>query len=204
MLKDKNFNIIKKVLISTPRLPLAGENRKIFRYKGLSKLLPLYFLSTITDLHRECDEFNQWFVGFSDGESNFSIVPKLDNNRIKINRFSFIFAIRLHKDDLYVLTYIKTKLGIGNVSVSNNECKFAVTDKAGINKLIYIFEKYNLNSSKYLDYIDFRKAFNLYHEREEILTKQLKGKILELKNNMNSNRTNFNMPVAHKVIITKS
>ena len=201
MLKHKNLNIIKKVVKTTYYSPLAKKN---FKFKTLNKFLPVCYFSTSSDLHKHYFEFNQWFVGFSDGESNFSIVPKLDNNGIKINRFTFMFVISLHIDDLNVLMYIKTELGIGNVSVNNNECKFVVTDKIGINKLIYIFEKHNLNSSKYLDYFDFRKAFKLYHGREGILTEQLKSKILELKNNMNTNRNKFNMPIAHKVVIRKS
>jgi len=71
-----------------------------------------------------------------------------------------------------------------------------------IKNLISIFSKYNLNTSKYLDFSDFNLAFTLYQKREK-LTDALLSKLLELKNNMNTKRINFNMPENH-VLITKS
>lgn len=148
-------------------------------------------------------DFQAWFVGFSDAESNFSIVPKLDSEG-NLNRFTFVFTIGLHVDDVEALEYIQSKLNIGNVRVYKDECKFIVTKRDDICKLITLFDTYNLNTSKYLDYLDFKKAFNLYKDREGFLTEELKNKILELKEGMNTKRKNFNMPVEHKIIITKS
>lgn len=74
-------------------------------------------------------DFQAWFVGFSDAESNFSIVPKLDsegNLNPRRGRFTFIFAIGLHVDDVEALEYIQSKLNIGNVRVYKDECKFIV------------------------------------------------------------------------------
>ena len=72
-----------------------------------------------------------------------------------------MFKIALHKNDSDVLKYISSKLGIGKVRLYKNECIFNVTDKEGIKFLISIFDKYNLYTTKYLDYLDFKKAFNL-------------------------------------------
>lgn len=149
----------------------------------------------------DVEEFYKWFVGFSDAESSFGIFPRL-NKKTKIESFSFKFTIGLHKDDLYALNYIKSKLGIGYVYSYNDSKTFIVTKKEDIQKLISIFDKYTLNTSKYLDFIDFKKAFILYHKREN-LTEELIAQILELKNNMNTNRTNFNIPENH-IVITKS
>jgi len=143
------------------------------------------------------DKFYQWFSGFSDGESNFSIVPNYVENGNKINKFNFRFTIGLHIDDKYVLTYIQKLLGVGYLYENDKECKFIVSDKEGIIKLINIFDNYNLNTTKYLDYLDFKKAFDLYHNKNEVLTEQLANKLIELKNGMNSNRTNFDMPANH-------
>jgi len=79
---------------------------------------------------------------------------------------------------------------------------FVVTKKEDIQKLISLFSKYTLNTSKYLDFWNFKEAFNLYHTREK-LTEELIAKVLELKNSMNTKRTNFNMPENH-IVITKS
>lgn len=62
------------------------------------------------------NEFNQWFVGFSDGESSFSIT---EDNRGQNTRFNFRFIIGLHIDDKPLLEFIKTELGCG--SITNNK-----------------------------------------------------------------------------------
>lgn len=95
--------------------------------------------------------------GFSD-ESSF-IIPKsklrtlLESKSSKINWFSFMFKIALHKDDIDALIRIQTNLNFGKVSLDKDECKFVVT-KEEIKKFIFIFDRYNLNTTKYLDYID--------------------------------------------------
>lgn len=148
------------------------------------------------------DNFYQWFAGFSDGESNFSIIPNYAENGDKILKFNFRFTIGLHIDDKNVLIRIQNLLGVGYIYENNNECKFIVSDKQGIIKLISIFDNYNLNTTKYLDYLDFKKAFNMYYNRNEVLTEQLIDKLIELKNGMNSNRINFDMPSNHIKITT--
>lgn len=147
-------------------------------------------------------KFKEWFVGFSDGLSNFSIVPKYDLSVSKINRFTFAFSIRLHIDDKNVLVYIRNRLSIGSINESGEECKFSVTDKEGIEKLLNIFDEYKLNTTKYLDYLDFKEAFNLYHKRDGLLTEELKERIIELKSGMNLNRSIIDMPKDHIKITT--
>ena len=63
----------------------------------------------------------------------------------------------------------------------------------GIEKLIQIFERYNLNTTKYLDYLDFKKAFIIYKE-QNLKIDLVKDAILEFKKNMNKNRVNFLRP----------
>jgi hypothetical protein len=53
------------------------------------------------------ERFLQWFVGFSDGESSFNIVPMYDKSGNKLNKFSFRFQIGLHIDDKNVLISIQ-------------------------------------------------------------------------------------------------
>jgi hypothetical protein len=151
--------------------------------------------------------FLQWFVGFTDAEGNF-IINSLKNTKLDVSRFSFMFKITLHQDDEAVLKYINDKLGIGGVRSYKNECIFNVTDKEGIALLISIFDKYNLNTTKHLDFLDFKEAFYIYWSREknsnEGLLSSVKEKILELKNKMNTNRINFDRPKNSPIIITKN
>ncbi len=114
--------------------------------------------------------------------------------------FNFKFSIGLHIDDLPVLNYIKDKLGFGSVYAYKYNCYYNVTRKEDILKIISIFDIYTLNSSKRLDYLDLKKAFYLYNNRTE-LSKELINQILELKNSMNTQRTNFELP---QVNISKS
>lgn len=125
-------------------------------------------------------KFYKWFSGFTDAEGTFMIVPS-------IKGFSFKFSIGLHIDDLNVLNNIKDKLGFGNIYISNNTCHFNVTRKDDILKLINIFDIYLLNSTKRFDYLDFKKAYYLYEDRDE-LTQELTNQILYIKSNMNNSR----------------
>lgn len=155
--------------------------------------------------HDHCtEEFYKWFVGFSDAESMFSISPIINNKlHTKIEGFSFKFQIGLHKDDLDALNYIKSKLDVGYVYAYKDTQTFIVSNKEGINKLIYIFDKYPLNTSKYLDYLSFKKAFTLYGKRVKF-TEELISQILELKHEMNTKRLDFSMPINHQIAISKS
>lgn len=149
--------------------------------------------------------FLQWFVGFTDAEGNFIINRLLKKDSLNISSFSFLFKISLHKDDEEVLRYIKDKLGVGGVRLYKDECIFNVTDQKGIALLISIFDKYNLNTSKYLDYLDFKEAFLFYVNRDKSLKPSaVKDKTLELKNKMNTNRVDFDRPENSKIVITKS
>ena len=152
----------------------------------------------------EWENFLSWFVGFSDAEANFIINSLLKKDRVTISRFSFMFKIALHKDDADVLGYIHKRLAIGNVRFYKNECIFNVTDREGIELLVSIFDKYNLNTTKHLDYLDFKEAFNLYLNREkDVKVELIKDTILDLKNKMNTNRVNFDRPENSKIVITK-
>ena len=115
-----------------------------------------------------------------------------------------MFKIALHQDDTDVLEYIHRRLAIGHVRSYKTECIFNVTDREGIKLLISIFDKYNLNTTKYLDYLDFKEAFNLHINKDKDLeTKSIKDAIIELKNQMNTNRVNFDRPENFKIVITK-
>nr|YP_009262039.1 LAGLIDADG endonuclease [Chrysoporthe austroafricana]AMX22114.1 LAGLIDADG endonuclease [Chrysoporthe austroafricana] len=172
-------------------------------------------INSRNNLDASLSEFYQWFVGFSDGESSFQIqVRYTDASKTIVRGINFSFTIALHVDDLAILQFIKDKLGIGNIVVkrSGDVCVFTVTNKEGLYELLSIFDKYNLNTTKYLDYQDFRKAFLLYHERDvkeyNKDKNKIKDQIVELKNGMNSQRTFFDMfrvsPRGNKLAITKS
>jgi len=152
--------------------------------------------------------FYQWFVGFCDAESSFMIQPVLDSNNV-IRKITWKFSIELHIDDLEVLKYIKSNLGLGNIRINKNKCIFTITDSEGTNMLIAIFDKYNLNTTKFLDYLNFKESFLLYQRRNKQIMDigskiELANRILQLKNSMNTKRTNSSMPLDHKINISKA
>ena len=66
-------------------------------------------------------------------------------------------------------------LGKVNVRSNQNRCDYYVQ------KFLYIydtiiphFDKYPLNNSKELDFLDFKKAVSLYKENKKIVLKKLK------------------------------
>ena len=67
-----------------------------------------------------------------------------------------------------------------------------------------MFEKFSLNTTKYLDYLDFKKAFFLFKNRKSngSSIQQIYLNIIELKKGMNSNRVHFVLPKNHSIIIT--
>lgn len=118
-----------------------------------------------------------------------------------------MFKIALHKDDIDALIRIQTNLNFGKVSLKMNVNLFLKKKKSTkeeIKKFIFIFDRYNLNTTKYLDYIDFNKAFLIYHGRDGLVSQELKEQILALKNGMNTLRSDFNMPPNHQISINKN
>lgn len=144
-------------------------------------------------------DFIEWFRGFTDAEGHFRFI----NDRV--NRFNFEFVIELHKDDIKVLKYIHHTLGIGNVTTSGTRAKvyFRVRSKSELSMIIAIFSKYNLNSTKHLNFLAFAQAFMLYNKNiSRVARKELKPILCEIIRNMNSKRTEYYMPPSHKISIS--
>lgn len=121
-----------------------------------------------------------------------------------IHSFSFEFEIHLHIDEKNLLDNICHFLGIGKVYLreKSNSCCFVVGNEKDIRVLLEIFDNYKINGIKYLDYVNFRKAFLLYFDRIGALTDAMRTEILELQNSANTSRTDFSMPSDHQVKIT--
>ena len=54
-----------------------------------------------------------------------------------------------------------------------DECIFSVTNQKGMALLIEIFDKYNLNTTKFLDYLDLKEAFLFYTNRSKDLNPEM-------------------------------
>jgi len=89
-------------------------------------------------------------------------------------------------------------LGIGSVGTSGQASYFRVTKQQELFILREILEAYQLNSTKYLNYLAFYKALDLYTKTRHKTT-ELLGEILTIKNSMNTNRSNFELPKSKKL-----
>ena len=141
---------------------------------------------------REMNNFYEWLSGFTDAEGSFYIAIS--------NSCAFRFQINLHKDDVDLLYYIHRTLGFGEVRSYNNYSSFTVTRLKDIALLLKIFNDYPLQGSKWLNYKDFTKAFELYVNSDK--GSNIIKEILEIKNGMNKSRTDFKIPKDKEINIT--
>jgi hypothetical protein len=142
-------------------------------------------------------EFNQWFTGFADGESNFYIA-------IQKTVISFRFGIKLHIDDKEALEFIKYRLNCGNIFTHPDlrSASFELNNISDIKTiLIPLFDKFPLNGVKYLDYLAFKKAIDIKFDESISKSKKLEL-ITALKDSMNTKRVNFDTPSSHTIRIT--
>ena len=130
----------------------------------------------------------QWFVGFTDGEGNFHI--SLDSKKSFVR---FRFKIALHADDLNVLKNIQSKLGIGSARLESDgkTAVFVVQNlDQSKNVLIPIFDRYNLQSVKVLDYLSFKEAIDIKENSGKLSNDQF-NRIQSIKESMNFKRTDY-------------
>ena len=148
------------------------------------------------------DDFLDWLRGITDAEGCFYIAKKYNLNRDKV-RFDFYFKITLHVDDREALEFIHKILKIGRVHKNSegDEFNFIVSKQEDVAKIIVIFDKHVLNTSKYLNYRDWRKAFLLYKNRNN-LDDKLVNEILKIKEQMNNNRSDYTFPAEHEISIS--
>ena len=106
---------------------------------------------------------------------------------------------------------------MGEVRDRGSNAIFTIRAQQDIDELLEILSKYPLNSKKYLDFSDFKRAFELYTSSKtktpELILPEGTPKVPEgprfageditrIKDGMNKGRTNFSMPTEHKYRIT--
>ncbi len=151
--------------------------------------------------------FEQWLVGFTDGDGNFHISHQGD-------KWGLSYKLAQSRYNLRILHYIKKQLGVGSITKDGTKAQFFIRDRKTIEKvLLPIFDKYPLLTTKYFDYVKFKKALTIINN--DNLSKQDKNvKLLTLKNSKVNNDyispawNNTNFPLANldsvKQVITKS
>lgn len=114
--------------------------------------------------------FEEWLVGMTDGDGTFSIVRQN-------GKWSLAYKITQSRYNLRVLFYIKKQLGVGSVTKDNTKGQFFIRDRKKLETVIFpIFDRYPLLTSKYFNYLKFKKAFYILEDAN--LTKDEKDQRL--------------------------
>jgi len=109
---------------------------------------------------------NYWFVGFSDVSANFQIKLKKNspiiNSQESISDLKIKLNLQIIKEDNDILLYIKNYFG-GHILYDklNNNYIYNSDSLGSAKKLINFFDKYHLQSSKYVNYLKWRKSYIL-------------------------------------------
>jgi hypothetical protein len=118
--------------------------------------------------------FEEWLVGFTDGDGNFHISRQVVNETTKWN---LGFKIAQSKYNARVLNYIKGNLGVGSITEDGDKVQFFIRNRKTIETVIIpIFDKYSLLTTKHFDYLKLRKALFVLNNDE--LTKEEKDQEL--------------------------
>nr|YP_010714060.1 LAGLIDADG homing endonuclease [Fuscoporia gilva]WDD39623.1 LAGLIDADG homing endonuclease [Fuscoporia gilva] len=118
------------------------------------------------------DLFYQWLVGFTDGDGSFSIIRQNNTWNLTYNLGQSTYNLR-------ILHYIKKQLKAGSIYVEKNgSCAhFRIRDLQTLNKIVFpIFDKYPLLTSKYYNYLKFKKAYEILINKD--LTIEEKDKLI--------------------------
>lgn len=100
--------------------------------------------------------FEEWLVGFVDGDGTFNVY--INPQETKIN---FTFKIGQSFYNIKLLYLIKSKLGVGDINLKegSNSAAYRLRNKEFIlKKIIPIFDKYPLLTSKRFDYLKFKEC----------------------------------------------
>jgi len=142
----------------------------------------------------ERDKFNlpdnlnpNWVSGFTAGDGGFSINVRQGAVLKQKVYFSFRFHVAQHSRDILLMRLFIKFFGCGAVNIrsTSNRCDFCVQDLSKIYGIIIPhFETYPLLNIKTLDFLDFKKAAELY-KFDKVNSCEA---INNIRNNMNSKR----------------
>jgi hypothetical protein len=115
--------------------------------------------------------------------------------------YGFKFQIQLHIDDLKVLHFIHSTLAMGNIYITGSAARFVITSAKDTEKILNIFTKHTLNTHKLMNFLDFKKAFEIYTS-SRLKTDDMLNKVEEIRLKMNKLRVDFTMPPCYSIHIT--
>ena len=156
--------------------------------------------------------FTPWYItGFSDGEGSFQItIQDLKGKGLTGFKPFLEFKITQKNDSVGVLFEIQKFFNCGRICIDNRKSdtmKFVITNVDDlVYKLVPHFDKYQLVTSKYLNYIDFKSALILLKNKEHFKYEGIQ-KLKLIKSTMNKARSfedKYNYCLSNKVSLDPS
>ena len=187
--KDKNAYLYiisnKEGIIKTINL-INGKLRTINKFNQvINNILSntKYYEEKVEFKINDYNDFNNhWIAGFSDADASFQIKIINRDNKIKPEiRLNF----QIDQKDNNLLLSIKDIFG-GNIGYRENQDTYyyGSTSFGSAKKVINYFDNFHLQSSKYINYLKWRKAYIIIQNKDH-LTETGIEKIKKLKNSMN-------------------
>ena len=139
-------------------------------------------------LNKNNDLKNHWLAGFSDADASFQVklIQREKRKEVRLN-----FQIDQKKEDLLIL--IKNFLG-GNIGYRKNQDTYyyGSTSFGSAKKVINYFDFHHLLSSKYVNYLKWRKVYVIIQNKDHLNNEGL-VKISKLKMTMNNKLNSANL-----------
>ena len=143
--------------------------------------------NVIVDVKNSGIKLSPWFVtGFADAESSFSMSVFKSKTAAVGWAIEPCFIITLHKKDIELLNKIQLFFGVGSVStVGDKTARYRVRSRQELKTIIAHFEKYPLQTTKFVNFICFCKILELMNNK---LHTNVEGflKLLSLINKLNN------------------
>ena len=181
---EKVINLINGKLRNNNKLDQIKNN--ILNHTNFTNFSNIVNIS----LNNSYDLNNLWLAGFSDADSSFQIKLIYRNNNNTEVRLNF----QVDQKEKNLLVLIKNSLG-GNIGYRSNQDTYyyGSTSFGSAKNVIDYFDKHHLLSTKYINYLKWRKAYIVIQNKDHLTLKGL-DKITKIKNAMNKlNTDHINM-----------
>lgn len=164
------LSIVNGKFITDNKINQLKKNNYEEKYK--IKILPATNIDLMT---------NHWLAGYTDADGCFKITIKNSSTNKLKKCVQLEFEIKEKKEK--ILKEIKEKFS-GNIYYNSKKeiYNYRSTSKITNNQLINYFDKFNLNSKKYIEYFKWRKVYRMILRKEHLTLCGLK-KIYKIKRN---------------------
>jgi len=188
VLNLKNKNSVKYVLRHSEGLKRVLDlvNGKFLTYKKINQILihkyDSKFNLTILPPAKFFLNSNHWLAGFSD--ANCSFIITLTNSKFHVTGLSLRLELKIKQKTSELLELIKNTLG-GNIYYLESEQIFYYnsTNFKSAKLIVDYFDNFHLNSSKYINYLKWRKVYRIVQRKEHLTIKGIE-KIRQIQKNL--------------------